>query len=541
MISRSLLDEERRLFEPVQPTGEAIVVVYAFPNSYAVGITNLGYQWIWASLAVRPDVTVSRYFTDCHDPLPAEVDLVGFSFGWELDYGNILETLEQLQIPLSSSERNNHHPLVFGGGGVLTANPEPFAEWFDVILLGDGEELIGNMLSALGEVRHHDRQAKLVRLAQVAGIYIPALYSVEYEDEAILGIAPVDDAIPSFVQKQTYRGNTLLSSTVVTPHSAWANIFMVEVVRSCPEMCRFCLASYLTLPFRSASVQEGLIPAIEKGLQVTDRLGLLGASITQHPQFADLLEWLDRPQYDHIRLSLASVRTNTLTPQLASILARHDSRSVTVAIESGSETLRQTINKKLTNGEILTAVANAQAGGLHGIKFYGMVGVPTETMTDIDQTVDMLKQVKKTAPKLKIAFGCSTFVPKAHTPWQWLPVDPSSEKKLQYLQKKLAPLSIDFRPESYRDSIVQALISRGDRRLGKLLMTAYGYARAEGKTEPSLGMIKRAFKELKSQLPPLDWYVFRRWEETEVLPWQHLRTALQPELILSHYHQLGIN
>jgi radical SAM superfamily enzyme YgiQ (UPF0313 family) len=529
-----ILTHEKLLFHPTNPDSQAINLIYAFPNTYAVGITSLGYQSIWANFAQRSNVRVCRYFTDLHEPLPRSIDLVGFSFSWELDYGNILHTLEKLAIPYHASERTPDHPLVFAGGVVVTANPEPFSDWFDFILLGDGEDLIGAMLDTFQAVRGADRATQLKTLACVAGIYVPSLYEVQYGAEKITAITPIDSSIPAQVKKQTYRGKNLSHSTVVTPHSAWENIFMVEVVRSCPEMCRFCLASYLTLPFRTTDLDTGLIPAIDRGLQYTDRLGLLGASITQHPQFPELLERLDRPAYDHIRLSLASVRTNTLTPQLAQILAKHDSRSVTVAVESGSERLRQIINKKLTNGEILTASANAQAGGLQALKFYGMVGVPHELDTDIEATIVMLQQVKKTAPKLRLAFGCSTFVPKAHTPWQWHPVNPKAEKKLQYLQKKLTPLGIEFRPEHYRDSVLQALISRGDRRINQVLFLAYTYAKAESATEPSLGMVKRAFKELKGKLPPLDYYVHALWDTDTILPWQHLQTEIQPATLEKH-------
>jgi radical SAM superfamily enzyme YgiQ (UPF0313 family) len=306
---------------------------------------------------------------------------------------------------------------------------------------------------------------------------------------------------------------------------------MVEVVRSCPEMCRFCLASYLTLPFRTASLESSLIPAIAKGLEVTKRLGLLGASITQHPEFDLLLDHLAQPQFDDVRLSLASVRTNTLTEKLARILSTRDSRSVTIAIESGSERLREIINKKLHNDEIKQAAINAQAGGLKSLKLYGMAGVPMENDDDIDQTIEMLISLRKIAPKLKLTFGCSTFVPKSHTPLQWQGISTNAEKKMQYFRKKLLPKGIDFRPESYKDSIVQGLISRGDRRLTKLLRLACSYSDGD---VPSDGSYKRAFKELRGQLPPLAWYVHEDWDVNQVLPWQHLRSALPVETLIKH-------
>jgi radical SAM superfamily enzyme YgiQ (UPF0313 family) len=537
-LSQSIFSSESYLFESATPHDNAIQIVFAFPNTYTVGITSLGYQTIWADLAMRPEVSVSRWFTDACEPLPRYPELLGFSFSWELDYVNILAALEHLGIPISSAERGvthpiGNHPLVFGGGPVLTANPEPFADWFDFILLGDGEELIGNMLAAYQEVRYQPRQTQLRHLAQVPGIYVPSLYAVSYEclDGAIAAITPIDSDIPATITKQTYRGNTLSASTVVTAKAAWESIYMVEVSRSCPEMCRFCLASYLTLPFRTPSAEGSLIPAIERGLQVTNRLGLLGASITQHPEFETLLDFISRSQFDAVRLSLASVRTNTLTLKLAQTLANRDSRSVTVAVESGSERLRQIINKKLHNDEILQAAVNAQEGGLSALKLYGMVGVPGEIDRDIEETVEMLRSLKKVAPKLRISFGCSTFAPKSHTPWQWMGVEKSADKKLKYLQKQLAPKGIDFRPESYKDSVIQALISRGDRRIQTLLRLVYTYSGGE---VPSDGMYKRAFKELRGQLPSLESYVHQEWSINQVLPWQHLFGPLSVGTLIKH-------
>jgi radical SAM superfamily enzyme YgiQ (UPF0313 family) len=478
---------------------------------------------------MRDDLQVSRLFTDTQEQLPRKPELLGFSISWELDYVNIFNLLESLAIPLRASSRNRSHPLVFGGGPVLTANPEPFADFFDVILLGDGEDLLGNFIEIYKQVRTEPRAIQLEKLAQVPGIYVPSLYTVEYstQDGVIESIRPIMSGIPETIHKQTYRGNTLSASTVVTEKAAWENIYMVEVVRSCPEMCRFCLASYLTLPFRIASLTDALIPAIEKGLQVTHRLGLLGASVTQHPEFTELLDYISLPKFDHVRLSIASVRTNTVTVQLAQTLAQRDTRSLTIAIESGAERLRQIINKKLDNAEILQAAVNASAGGLSSLKFYGMVGIPGEEIEDLEATVTMLKAVKKAAPGLRLSLGCSTFVPKAHTPFQWFGVNKQAEKRLQLLQKQLHPQGIDFRPESYNWSIIQALLSRGDRRLSHLLELTRDFG-------DSLGSYKRAFKQLKGKIPDLDFYVHTNWSSSQVLPWSHLQGPLPESTLLKH-------
>ncbi|WP_377474578.1 MAG: radical SAM protein [Microcoleus anatoxicus] len=521
--------EERLLFAPATPDVGAIQTIFAFPNEYTVGITSLGYQIVWATLALRPDIEVGRLFTDIHESLPRTPELLGFSFSWELDYVNILNLLESLEVPIWATKRTDSHPIVFGGGPVFTANPEPFADFFDVILLGDGENLIDNFINAFKEVRTADRKTKLRHLAQVPGVYVPSLYEVTYLDaaEGIQSIHPIDPAIPSVVEKQTYRGNTLSASTVVTSKAAWENIYMVEVVRSCPEMCRFCLASYLTLPFRTASLEASLIPAIDRGLAVTNRLGLLGASVTQHPEFEVLLDYLNQPKYDGVRLSLASVRTNTVTVKLAEILTKRDSKSVTIAVESGSDRLRKIVNKKLTNEEIIQAAINAKTGGLKGIKLYGMAGIPGEEMEDLEATVAMLRAVKKAAPGLRLTFGCSTFVPKSHTPFQWFGVNKDAEKRLKFLDKELRKLGLEFRPESYNWSVIQGLLSKGDRRLSKLLELVRHYG-------DTLGSYRRAFKELRGHLPDMDFYVFQEWELDRVLPWSHLQGPLPEATLKKH-------
>ncbi|MFM7325113.1 MAG: B12-binding domain-containing radical SAM protein [Nodosilinea sp.] len=521
--------EETLLFSPARPLATALPVIFAFPNQYSVGITSLGYQVVWATLAQRQDVAVARLFTDHHEPLPPQPELLGFSLSWELDYGHILALLEQLGIPLYAADRESHHPLVFGGGPVLTANPEPFADFFDLILLGDGETLVDDFIDQAIALRQADRPTQLHHLAQVPGIYVPSLYQVTYmgPEAGVAAITPGQAEVPATVTKQTYRGDVLSASTVVTPQAAWENIFMVETVRSCPEMCRFCLASYLTLPFRTAPLEAGLMPAIERGLAVTNRLGLLGASVTQHPEFDSLNAYLNQPRFDSVRLSLASVRTNTVTPALAQTLSHHGSRSITIAVESGSERVRQIVNKKLATEEIVEAAIHARAGGLQGMKLYAMVGVPGETPEDVEATSALLLQLKRAAPGLRLTLGCSTFVPKAHTPFQWLGVNPQARQRLTRLQRQLGKQGMEFRPESYNWSVIQALIARGDRRLAPILVQVRHYG-------DSLGSYKRAFKDRAGQLPPMDFYVHQTWGADQPLPWDHLQGPLPKATLQKH-------
>ena len=522
------LDQETLLFEPAQPHGDALRAVLAFPSTYSVGITSLGYQVVWATLARRADLDVRRLFTDQGDPPHRHCELFGLSLSWELDGPVLLDLLEQQRIPLWSEERGEEDPIVFGGGPVLTANPEPLAPFFDVVLLGDGELLLPAFIDALQELRGAPRQQRLRRLAQLPGVYVPSLYVPRYDSEGQLSaIEPLDVEVPPSVAKQTWRGNTLSHSTVITPAAAWPSIHMVEVVRSCPELCRFCLASYLTLPFRTPSLDDGLIPAVEAGLGATRRLGLLGASVTQHPQFSELLKWLSQERFSDTRISVSSVRAATVTPELASILASRGSKSLTIAIESGSERMRSVVNKKLSEEEIHAAARYAKEGGLSGLKLYGMAGLPSEEEADIEATAELLLALKKATPGLRLSLGVSSFVPKAHTPFQWEGVRPEAEKRLKLLAKRLKPKGIELRPESYGWSVIQALLSRSDRRLAPVI------AAVRGKSD-SQGSWKRAYKELKQDLPPWEEVIHARWDDQRVLPWSHLEGPLPVATLAKH-------
>jgi radical SAM superfamily enzyme YgiQ (UPF0313 family) len=526
--------DETVLFDPVPGTQDALNVVYAYPNEYSVGITSLGYQLVWAFLETNDHVNVSRRFTDAGDPLAKRVDLVGFSFAWELDYSNMISMLEDMNIPINSGDRcEGEHPIVFGGGPVLTANPEPYAQWFDCVLMGDGEQLLENFISTIHQITSSgtskpSRLEILDELCKIPGVYVPQFYEPMYEGDLIVDIKPLRGA-PAYVEKQTYRGDTLASSTVVSPLMAWENIFMAEVVRSCPEMCRFCMASYLTLPFRAAPLEGSLIPTIERGLQVTDRIGLLGASVTQHPEFSALLDWLVKPERDHVRLSIASVRTNTVTPELSEALSSRGTKSLTIAVESGSSRVRKIVNKKLEQEDIEIAAVNAQAGGLRALKLYGMVGIPGETEDDVDETVDMMLTLKKAAPKLKLTLGCSTFVPKSHTPFQWCGVDKAADKRLKRIDKSLRKAGIQFRPESYKWSVVQALLSRGDRRVTDMLLEARNLG-------DSLSTFKRASKEV--DMPSIDYYAHTHYDiDKIILPWAHLHGPLPSDTLRKHFKE----
>ena len=412
-------------------------------------------------------------------------------------------------------------------------------------MLGDGEELLPKFIDAIYTRKNLSRNETLRELSSIEGIYIPILYSPKYTKSGVLiDIEPVDSNIPSSITKQTWKGENLCHSTVITPNSAWPNIHLVEVVRSCPELCRFCLASYLTLPFRSPSLEKNLIPAVEKGLKITKRLGLLGASVTQHPEFSELIDWLNEDQFDDLRVSISSVRASTVNPRMMDLLQKRGCKSITIAIESGSQKIRDLINKKLTEEEIFSAARYTYESGMKNLKLYGMVGLPGEDESDIESTADLLIRLKKKTKGLRLKLGLSTFVPKAHTPFQWYGVKAEAKKRIKILTKKLQSNGIELRAESFGWSLIQTLISRSDRRLAPVIEAVRKLPNI------SLGSWKQAYISaynreldsddnyfLKQKLPSWEEIIYSAWDHEKTLPWEHLNGPLKKDQLIKHQKQ----
>ena len=264
---------------------------------------------------------------------------------------------------------------------------------------------------------------------------------------------------------------------------------------------------------------------VNMALKYTKRVGLLGPSVTEHPHFHELAErLLATPD---IELTIASVRADSLTKEILDTLHLLGQRSVTIAIESGSERLRSVMKKNLSEAEILHALELIDASGLKGVKFYGIVGLPHETEADLQETVRLLTMLKKKHKRLRFVFGVSSFVPKAQTPFQWDGRDQHCAKKLEYLRKNLAKIGIEMRPESLNWSDIQALISRGDRRLNKALLQIAA-------TEGNLGAWKRLLRRPPPETPGLDYYAYRQIPATEILPWQHLVDKNRTDYLQKH-------
>ncbi len=538
-MQSNLTINETFLFD--RQVGGEIKVLNCFPNKYEVGMASLGFQTVFKTFASNPKTHTTRYFLDFNEPHDKDIDLITFSISWELDFINVIKILKKLNIPLKSNERNSNHPIIMAGGPSVTANPEPWADFFDIIAIGDCEDNIDQIIdqldcfASLAMTKAHDdkslqdkaeaihsrasRISKLENFLNVPGLYIPELFDADLQFK---------------IERQKTNANNLSSTSVIAPDSCWGDTFLIEVARSCPEMCRFCLASYLTLPFRTPDLASDLIVKAKEAIKHTNNIGLLGPSVTQHPEFINLLRFFAKVKKEEkpdLKIQVSSMRASTVTKEMTDLLKTLNVDSLTIAIESGSQRMRDIINKKLPEEYIFSAAKNARESGLKAIKLYGMVGLPHETDEDIDATIDLLSGLKAENKQLKITWGCSIFTPKAQTPFQNYGVDKDAEKKLTKLTKALKPQGIDVRPESFKWAQVQALISRGDREINDLMI------RVEETGQTGFGVYKKLIDKTS-----YNHFVFDNWDRQieEGLynhPWQVLVTDKQKEILENHKNE----
>lgn len=529
-----MLGKEKYILpRPCKPA-PSIGVSWAFPNTYALGMSSLGYQLVWWLLEQDTDLAVRRVFLDCGEAGWQESELIGFTLSWELDFLNILRLLDRAGVSRLAADRRESEPFVFAGGPVLSANPEPYADFFDAVLLGDAEAVVPSFVECWQEIRRlPSRKERLEALAAVPGVYVPSLYEYEFDDATgpVQDIRPKASLAPNRVLRQVFTPppDYAAHSLMIVPDTTFGDMFLVEVARSCPQECRFCLASYLTRPFRAAD-PAALIEKIDLGRKHTRKIGLLGPSVTEHPQFDRIAgELLKRPDVD---ISIASIRADTIDPVVLEMLVALGQKSVTIALESGSERLRAVMKKNLSEAQVHQAMDMIAASGLTAVKLYGIVGLPGETAADIDETIRLLSDLKRKHRHLRFTFGLSSFVPKAQTPFQWCGRDRRAADKIEHVRKRLASIGIDVRPESHNWSDIQALLSRGDRRLAPVLSAI---ADSDGR----LGAWRRAWRAEAGRLPPADFFVFRDIPTSEFLPWSHLTDSPKQALLLKQHDSAG--
>ena len=441
----------------------------AYPACEAFALASLGYLWLSKIADEMEGINSSRVYTDSVSTNSVP-EAIAFSISFDFDFMGVFELLEKNNIPLLVSERGENAPLIFAGGPVITTNPEPYKDFFDFMIIGDGEQIFAQVLEIL-KLRLNKPET-LGKLQALEGVYIPnKTKSVKKITEAIRDV---------------------IYTPILSDKSYFKDTFIIEVSRCCMNRCAFCTASYLNLPFRYYDYAK-IIETIELGLKYTNKIALLGAQISAHPDFNKIMEYFRNKieAGNDIELGISSLRTDSVTPELIKTLVLGGQKTSTIAIEAASERLRKFINKNLKEDQILNAVKVSRENGLKGLKIYSMIGIPSETQEDIDEFLELAKKIKAENKGFDITFSFSTFVPKPQTPLQWAVREEtkSLEKKQKYLEKEFAKLGITTKFSSPKWDYWQTLLSRGDANLSKFLIEVY---KQGGKN----GAYKSALKKL---------------------------------------------
>ncbi|MGE0813024.1 MAG: radical SAM protein [Vicinamibacterales bacterium] len=517
-----------------KPHVDRMRVGLAFPNTYFVGMSNLGFQTVYRLFNEHPDTVCERVFLPPKQELRTlldqnarlvtiesgtrldELDVLAFSVSFEWDYTNVLTMLRLAGLPLRAAERDHRHPLVVLGGAVTFVNPEPLALYADVVAAGEGEVLVPSLLEAVAEAT--SRRDLLLRLAARRGFYVPSFYDVQYgADGTIDAFVPREGTgAPATVRKAALKATDAVdppSTTIFTPDTEFGSRFLVEVVRGCANLCRFCWAGYNYLPVR-AFPAERILELAQAARAHANRVGLVSIALCDHPEIERLLGRLGEMGYS---ISPASLRLDDLTPTIVGLLRASGERTLTIAPETGSDRLRRVINKTVTNDEILDRAALIFSSGIENLKLYYMIGLPTETDDDLvamrDQVVQlrdlMLTHAKARGSVGRIVGSVNPLVPKPGTAYQWLPMADARdiERKMKRLRTLVDGLDhVYFSIKSERHSYYQALLSLGDRRVAPAIEAA----------ERNGGQWRPAVREAEVDA---DFYISRDRSGDRVLPW----------------------
>ncbi len=515
--------------------GGRISICLVYPNLYGVGMASLGYQGIYRLLNLRNDIVCERAFLpdekelaeyrrtgtpvfslDSKRPL-SQFDIVAFSVAFENDYPNIVRILAQSRIPIFSRDRTAHHPVVIAGGVCATINPEPFADFFDLLFVGDAEQSLPQFLDEFCATG--GRRAAVARFAGIPGIYVPSLYEIAHADDGLITSRTSRSGAPERIARQRCDDIACspVSTAIVSQKSEFRDMFLVEAMRGCPWSCRFCMVGNVYRPVRQKSLsamREEILRAKELGC----RVGIVGPSLTDYQHIEEVLA------IDGVEFSLTSLRAHEKSARLLEQLA--GARSVSIAPEAGTERMRKVINKKVTEQDIIETAALIFKRGISHLRLYFMIGLPTERDEDITGIVALITNIRCLSPHGKITVGISTFVPKPFTPFQWCAMDnPAMIKgKLKVIKKAFRTNpSIRIVHDVPKYAYMQGLFSRGDRRLAAVLSAmelSDDYAAAS--------------RQAGIDLP---WHVFRERGRDEVLPWDFIDVGVAKDRLWEEYQK----
>lgn len=533
-------------------TVDKVKVCLAFPDTYEVGMSNLGLKILYGILNERGDCLCERVFSpwrDFEDCLRSnnielfslesqtpirKFDIVGFNLAYELTFTNVLNILSLGNIPLRSSERTDDNPIVIAGGP-SAFNPEPMVEFIDAFVIGDGEESILEIIDVYKSFKSENRKELLRKLAKIKGLYVPAFYNVDYNEDGIIRkFYPIEDGVSPVIEKRTVAD---LDAAFYPTKQIVPNIQIVhdriaiEIMRGCKHACKFCQATCIYRPCRERSMEKILELAEDSYNQTGyDEISLLSLSSGDHSRIKEIIEGLNEKFAGRsVSISVPSLRIEEITRDLPFLISKVKKAGLTFAPEAGSESLRKTINKNIETGRLFDAALESFRRGWNRVKLYFMIGLPGETDEDIHAISKLVYAISDSRRSVagksaQVAVSVNSFIPKPHSPFQLEPMDEISalENKRNILRGDIRSRAVELSFHSINMGYVEAVLCRGDRRVAEAIYLAWKEGcRFDGWTE-SFNFEAWMKSFAAAGIDPA-FYANRRRPSSEILPWSFIK------------------